>query len=224
MKHDDRLKNLSHGRFELWHDSQKIGIPIGESTTQPKQKDLIACNTAVYGDIKNGFFKNPCVDFTNTQVNQERFDKFCLSIMRAGDDLPTDPEIDYPTDLGINKLLCIAEIIFSFKEFKGFFANIITLNHINDNIWTSDILHFDNFDNQNLQGDFIICVNPTQFQKMQGIPFDISQTIKENMSLIGIIKRATIENGLSKMSLLLKNDMNEIETTIFNFKVLRGES
>lgn len=218
LKHDDRLKLLTNGKYEIWHDSQKIGVPYGESTTQPKQRDLISCNTSVYGEIRKGFFQKPCVDFTNTQVNVERFDKFCLKIMRSGDDLPIDEEIDLPDDLGIEKILCSLEIQFSLYDYKGFFSNVVILNHLFDNIWISDILHFDNFCDQNLQGDFFLCVNPTQFQLSQGTLFDISQTIKDGMTACGVIKRATIENGISKMSLLLKNTENQIQVDVFNLK------
>lgn len=224
LKHDDRLKLLENGRYELWHDGQKIGVPYGQSTTQPKQRELIACNTAVYGEIKNGFFQHPCVDFTNTQVNVERFDKFCLPIIRQGEDLPTDEEVDFPTELGINNLLCFADIEFSLGEFKGYFNNIFELHFINDKTWQTTILHFDNFLNQNLYGDFILSINPTDEQLKQGILFDTSQTIKENMILNLILKRAVIENGLSNMPLLVKNGDYKIDLKINEFKMIRGES
>lgn len=229
-KHDERLDLLKPGQYRIWHDGQNILVPVGQSTTKPLTKEIVNANTRVYGEIHNGFFNRPLVDFTNTNVDIERFDRYYLQTWREGEELPADdPRIDYHFDLGLDRLHLMASITFDvFADdvtHQGEYNGFPVLSWYQGETWHSEILRFDNYGLQSLNGEFFIVVNPlpehTQRGKLYTTPFFIQE---QNLPVSIIVTRAQFDNGNSKMRLQLKNtEMFPFSLFETDFTVLGGE-
>lgn len=222
-EHDPRLDKLKPGQYRLWHDGQNILVPVGQSTTKPLTKEIVNANARVYGEINNGYFNPPWVDFTNTNVVTERFDRYKLQTWR--DNLPINlTEIDYNKDLGIIAIKIEYSATFTCEEFTGNANGQAWVNFSVDNIWLTETLHFDNYALQGLKGNFFLICNPTAEQLQRGAMFDTGAELQTvNLPITAIVQRATIFNGNSEMPLLLKNPDFPLTLSEFTFNILGGE-
>lgn len=206
--HDKRLDILKVGQYRLWHDAHNILVPVGQSTTKPLTKELIQCNVRVYGEIHNGFFRKPLVDFTNTHVHVERFDKYYLQLWRDFNQLPYyDDRLDYHHDLGLNEIHARYSISFSCAEFMGYDGGELTFKFLSGNTWATEHLHFSNYDLQSLNGRYYFVCNPTVSQQLEGLVLNTGLFLQEvNLPIFCIVLDANIKNGNSELDLQLRND------------------
>lgn len=239
LKHDKRLDKLTNGGFVMWNDTHNQMIPVGESISQPLMPEKVRCRLKVYGPVILGHMGLPWVDFLNTDVDMERFDRYKLAIWREytpidpeHPGLPFDnPDIDYHYDLGLKTLWADVALTVSVVDsqatggrFIGEYSGKVFFRWTDAQTWTSELLHFANFDLQELYGDFFLVSNPTAFQSAMGQAFSTGEFLQEvNLPVTAIVQRATIKNGNSEARLLLQNSPYNVEITAFSMGLIGGE-
>lgn len=221
LNHDKRLDKLVDGQYRLWNDAQNILVPVGMSITKPLTPEIVNANAKVYGEIDKGYFKRPFVEFTNTNVDVEQFDGYYLQIFR--DTIPQEPHVDPHEDLGLNEIHVKYHVNFKHKHIHGKMNGVTTFKWAAGKNWYSDILHFDTFGIEALQGDFVLVCNPTTAQQERGILYPTTEELHPTMAVDIIIKRALIRNGNSEMQLLVKNPLFIVELVNFELTILGGE-
>ena len=221
---DDRLTKVNPSQYRIWHDSQNILVPKGQSTTKPLTTEIVNVNTKVYGKVIKSFFNKPRVDFTNTNVKPERFDRYYLQIWRDASNLPIhNPIVDYHDDLGMNTLHAYVMINFHSDIFTGMYEGMTRFDYVEGKTWESEKLRFHNHALQELYGDFFLVTNPLPLHLSQGARYDFNLTLQDtNLPVSLILERSTIKNGNSEMRLQLQNNV-EYPVTIGEFiLVMKG--
>lgn len=213
-------------QYRIWHDSQQILVPRGQSVSNPHRNENVQANTGVFSDIRKGYFRRPVVEFRNT-IDYLLFDRFFLSTWR--DELPTDPDIDWPDDLNINTVLLHFNIVFvcaavGYTGRSGGFALMRTAGKGTNGQtnWISDVLHFDDYNLTHVRGDFVIVSNPTAGQASIGQHFTTAVNMHPNYPLDVIVNDVYIRNGNSTMEIILKNPTFAITVQSFDFELIGG--
>lgn len=216
LDHDGRLRLLDVGQYRMWRDSGDILIPVGQSTTKPLTPEKANYNVRTYGEIHKGVFQPPYVDFTNTFQNPKRFDAFRLATFRdynpnpePGDgSLPFDnPDIDYHDDLGLTAITAKVSIVFECDGFRGRYDNTVLFRWLDDGIWSTDTLEFNDYELSSLVGKFYLYTNQL-FKTMpnRGLDLNTAQFLQAGvLPIYCTVERASIVNGDSEMKLLLWN-------------------
>lgn len=160
MEKDPRLTGLTDGNYRIWHDGEHILIPVGESISNPRVKEMVQCNTQAYGTIVKGFFNRLKVHFTNAKTVVKEFDYYYLRGWRDGEDLPLDDEtIDLNKDLGLEDLFVTAELALKITTDDGVVFTSGYNGRINfyldsEGVWRSNDITFSKPD---VNGQTIIC-------------------------------------------------------------------
>lgn len=224
-EHDRRLDKLKVGQYRIWYDGQDILVPKGQSITKPLMPEKVQTNTRVYGEIHNGYFKKPIVDFTNTNVNINRFDKYYLQTWRNGDDLPFDnTDIDYYDDLGLLDIQTRINVVLNCDNFYGFYTGKRTVfHHLEDHTWETDILHVSNFSQQGLEGNFYFVVNPLMYHYTTGIMLNTAKFLHENLPIFLVLTELRLKNGNSFINLLNENEEYSTFIESVLIEILGGE-
>lgn len=168
-EHDPRLDLVNPSQYRMWGDNNKIFVPKGQSITHPYAPEKVDCNVKSYGEIKKGYFNRPVVDFTNSNVDIKRFDRFYLQVWRP--DLPEEPDIDWNEDLGITAIQIdyFLKLLTKFDDTEsepyGESFNRVFLNfHEDTKSYISDRLTFDGYDDERITGNFRIIATKDQTQ------------------------------------------------------------
>lgn len=120
-------------QYRMWHDSQQILVPRGQSISKPYSSENVSTNVGVFGNIKKGFFQSPIVEFRNT-IDYKLFDRFKLSIFR--EEFPTDPNIDLET-LGFSLIDIRFMLNIDWYTYHWEIPKLVTLIKVDTNIFQS---------------------------------------------------------------------------------------
>lgn len=213
-------------QYRIWHDGQQILVPKGQSISKPLSSENVSANTGVFGDINKGYFQAPVVEFRNT-IDYLLFDRFRLRIIR--DELPTDPDIDWPDDLGVHTVLIRFNVVFAVASvgYTGRSGGYAVLRSWGKGTngrsnWVSDVLHFDDYNLTHIRGDFNIVCNPTAGQSSIGQSFTTGQSMHPLYPFEIYINDVFIKNGNSTMEVILKNTAFAVTLQSFTFELLGG--
>lgn len=133
---DDRLTlsgttEAGEQQYRIWHDSQQVLVPKGQSTTKPLQPENVQVNTSVFAGIRRGYFQAPIVEFRNT-VDYELFDRFKLATFR--DYIPVDPDLTLET-LGFQLIDLSFTLNIQWHTYQWAIPKMITLVRVGENLF-----------------------------------------------------------------------------------------
>lgn len=140
---DDKRLTLSgtteagQQQYRMWHDSQQILVPRGQSITKPLMPENVQANVGVFGSIKKGYFQSPVVEFRNT-IDYKLFDRFNMSTYR--DYFPDDPDTELDT-LGFYLIDLNFTLVVEWYTFAWEIPKNITLIKIDKNIFQTPNAH-----------------------------------------------------------------------------------
>jgi hypothetical protein len=221
---DNRLRFLEGGQYRILHDGQTVLVPKGMSTTKPESPEEVPVNLKINGVINNGFFMRPLVNFWNANVKQKLFDRFWLQIWR--EDLPVDrPDIDWNGDLGINRVLIELTALFQEQSTSaiGSFSGFVWVEHIGNNQWQSDILHFTDANTLRLEGMFRIGFNGI-YDGVFKLHLEQLGYIQDERTTLDLgIARCDLVHGNQTQEMLTKNPQLELATILFNYNIRGAE-
>jgi hypothetical protein len=195
-------------------------------------KEIVNANAKVYGEINQSYFVPPWVDFTNTNVDTERFDRYKLQTWR--DELPEGQNYHWHYDLGLKAVWIKYKVVFTslfnilatqtsgVMQSEGF----AILTWESGNNWYCELLHGGYNDPTCLQGTFTIVCNPTTIQQQSGTVYDTQQFLQPvNLPLSVILHTAKMQvnNSVMDMTRITNNSYFSVNLTAFDFRLVGGE-
>ena len=213
-------------QYRIWHDSQQVLVPKGQSTTKPLNSENVQVNTTAQGFIGQGYFSKLMVEFRNT-IDAKLFDRFYLKSSRFA--MPMDPIIDWLDDLDVNTIVVRYTIVFTSNEneFSVNFTGYTELQYhettpSNAKIYLSPVLSFGNLSDE-LQGYFRLVTNMNSVFETHTKVLPTGQFLQPvNLPVSILVYKAFIQNGTSIMEIERFNDLFDIELSSSHFTVLEG--
>lgn len=213
-------------QYRLWHDSQQILVPKGQSVTKPALSELVQANSGVFGSISKGYFRKPVYEARNTN-DYKLFDRFHMQTFRYT--LPEDTNIDWHIDLDIDNVIVEYAVEFSVAtddtgDLLAIDSGEATLEWHSDKNWVSRPCYAGYFENDRIEVDYFIATNPASIQISTGLVLPTGLFLQgTELDLFVIVTKAVAVVGNTKMDLLTKNTDFVVELSDFAFAIKRGE-
>jgi hypothetical protein len=222
MEVDTRLSKTK-SEYRMLYDASDVLVPEGQSTTQPLDKEIVGLNTRIYGEIDNGYFNMPVVDFVNTDVKTERFDQFYLQTWRKPENMPTEetPDVTLNDTLGIKAIQVDTDVQFNLhiddlneygvtirarsdaEGLVNFYHQVPTGTGSTSERWITPLLHFDGQSNQHLEGDFFFYAANSNLDPSNAWSFDTGKTLQvDNLKVFIVITHMNVVLGNSSMKVI----------------------
>lgn len=182
-------------QYRIWHDSQQILVPRGQSISKPNAPENVQANVGVFAGIRRGYFQAPIVEFRNT-TDYLLFDRFTLATFR--DYIPVDPDLTLET-LGFKMIDLTFVLNINWHTYQWAIPKTITLVRVGENLFrTADAYSITTY-----------------------TPYSSQGTLEYNMELHSYFNIGIAETGL--LGLLQIGD-HELHMGLQNLRINRGSS